>query len=743
MSYFFDGAMDSLDKSFSQPKYPLYSLNLDDPRNEKEVLAWLSSELGYLEQENESRIRVMRRNLALYKGIQYQETETRLNDRDRGQDRAQVIRKIVCNHLYDLTKNRGSRLIKFRPAVAILPTNDELGDKVAAKVTKQLLDHIWYESDFEGKIQTQLVTNALVMGESYLFVLWNEDKGDLNPAWVKASKEHGGKVPVLDENGNETKDPQGNTVYVERPVRTGDVEYQVVLASEVLLQKKKAFVDVNYCFTRELVSTQELRQLYPDKASKIKDMDDGQVYDYEKMELRPARGEQMVFTFWHKRSSMMDKGRKIVFLKDVILENTESPFSHDQLPFIRFTDIDYPGELYGVSFFENIKQLTGTYNNLTNMLLRNIVLASHPKWMVPAGSVSLDRLGNDITIVQYKGPTPPVLATAPTVPGDVFNFREKIKEEFQQISGVFGVSRGEPPPGIKAGVALQFLSEQESERYNELVLKYNDLILNIAKMTLAVCGDYYDESDERMIRVIGKDNAWMTKFFDVAYLEKDYDIRIQNTSALPRSIAARTQTLLDLNERFPNQFTGEQVIDLLDLGQSEKFIDAATTAVRTAQAENEELLKDGKEAMPEAQLAPQEFENHIVHWREHTRTVQEYSFKFQTPKEIQARMINHITAHEMLMLDVAAKNPKFAQELSTLALFPMFFVAPVSMPQGMEGGLGAMGGADAIGPMIQRVPGMPVNPELGGEAQLASMPEAPSVEAQLGVGPSLTPSAQV
>ena len=753
MSYFFDGAIDSLDQSFQQPKYQIYSLDLDDPRNEKEILDWLTSELGFLEQENEPRIRVMRRNLALFKGIQYQELETRLDARDRGTDRAQVVRKIVANHLYDLAKNRASRLIKFKPAVAVLPTNDELGDKIAAKMSKQLLDHIWYESDFEGKIQTQLVTNALVMGESYLFVLWDSEKGDISPAYVQAKKQaKEGKIPLLDENGNITVDPYGNKIYIDRPVRVGDVNYQVFLASEVLLQKKQKFVDVNYCFTRELVSCQELRARYPEKAAKIKDLQDNQVYDYEKMEMRPARQEQVVYTFWHKRSPMMDKGRKIVFIRDVLLENEEFPFSHDNLPFVRFTDIEYPGELYGVSFFENVKQLTGTYNNLTNMLLRNIVLASHPKWMVPAGSVALDRLGNDITIVQYKGPQPPVLATAPTVPADVFNFREKIKEEFQQISGVFGVSRGEPPPGIKAGVALQFLSEQESERYNELVLKYNDMILGIAKMTLAVAGDYYDESDERLIRVIGKDNQWMTKFFNVAYLEKDYDIRVQNTSALPRSIAARTQTLLDLNERFPDQFTSEQVIDLLDLAQSDKFIDSATVAVRAAQAETEELSKIGKDALSEEQLAPKEYENHIIHWREHTKAVQEYSFKYQTPPEAQERLINHILAHEMLMVEHAKKNPKFDQELAQLALFPMFYVipqaiAPAPMPQAGQPGqqdLAAMmaGMAPQQGP-FQAAPGLPVNPLVGGEAQAELNPPMPSVEQQLGIAPPVEPTSAV
>jgi hypothetical protein len=747
--YFFDNVSDGMEQSYQHPRHELYSLDLDDPANEKDILSWLQSELGWLEQESQARIRTMRRNLALYKGVQYQELESRIDARDRGNDRAQVVKKVVSNQLFDMTKNRAARIIKYKPAVAILPTNDELQDKVASKVTKQLLDHIWYSEDFEGKIQLQIVLNALVMGESYLFIEWDEQKGDLNPAYVEAKKKHNGKIPLLDENGKITKDPQGNEIYIDRPVRVGDVCYDVVLASEVLCQRKKKWSEVNYLFKREVIHVQELRTRYPDKASKIKNLDGAQVYDYEKMELRPSRNEQVVYTFYHRRSSMMDKGRQIVFIKDQILENKEFPFSHTNLPCERFTDIDLPGELSGVSFFENVKPLTGTYNNLTNMLVRNIVLASHPKWMVPAGSVALDQLGNDMTIVQFKGPAAPVLATATTVPSDVFQFREKLREEFLQIAGVGQVSRGEPPPGIKAGVALQFLAEQEAERYNELVLKYNDLIVGIAKMTLAVAADYYDESDERLIRVIGKNNEWMTKFFNVAYLEKDYDIRVMNSSALPRSIAARTQTLLDLSERFPDQFTGEQVIDMLDLAQSDKFIDAATIAVRAAQAENEELIKLGPEMVDEAILAPQDFENHIIHWREHTRAAQEYSFKYQTPKQAQDRLINHIKATEMLMVEHSKTNPAYAQQLATLPLFPMFFKTPPPMPpmppemplgadQSMLGGMGQ--GQEMAGPEAMQGQQMPVNPQLGGEPQAPTLETMPPVDMQMGSNQPIPPT---
>lgn len=740
---------DDLDNAtYTMPQKSIYEFDLSDDRNEKDILSWLKGERDYLTGEAQARVQTMRRNLALYKGIQYQEMETRIDARDRASDRNSFVRKIVANHLFDLTKNRASRLVKFRPAVAILPTNDELEDKIAAKSCKMLLDHIWYENDFEGVIQTQLATYAQIMGEVYLGIFWDESKGDLSPAYVEASKK--GRVPMLDEHGSQVVDPQGNKIYLDKVIRIGDVDYRVLLATDVLLQKKAKWKDVDYCFQMEVVTTDILRARYPKKAADIKG-EDVQVYDYETMTEKQSKRDTIVWTFWHRRSEQLDSGRKIVFTNDCVLENTEFPYSHTKLPFVRFTDQELPGELNGVSFYEQIKGLTGTYNNLTNMLIRNAVMVSHPKWFVPAGSIALDRLGNDITIAQYKGPTPPQLAVPPSIPGDLFGFRDKLKEEFQQISGVFGVSRGEPPPGIKAGVALQFLSEQESERYNELVLKWNEMIRQVAQMTIAVAGDYYDESDERMVRVLGKNNEYMTEFFKVSALEKDYDIRIQNSSALPKSVAARTQTLLDLAERFPDQFSGEQVIDMLDLAQSDKFTDAATVAVRSAEAENEKLYEiDNAEKM-----SPVEFENHIIHWKIHTRQMQEFQFKYKTSLDIQERFKEHVMAHEMLMMEQAKKSPVFGKQLETLPMFPMFYQeVQVPPPPAVQAGVPPVAPPAMEGQTLPPQPtdlsafqqqGMPSNPLLMGQTGNEVQGELPNVEAQLGGGavPPVSPVSSI
>lgn len=656
---------EDLDSTYQIPENrdPIWTLGIDKSTNEDRILRWLKGEIGFLAEYNSDRFQEIKKNLMLYKNIQYQTQELNRNLVERQEVRSAAMNKITVNHLADVTKNRVSRLVKYKPGIAVLPSNDEQGDKVSAKMTKALLDHIWYNQNFENIIVPEAALVKSVMGEVYLFINWDPDLGDKHPD----SPEKGSKVPLLDEAGQPEKDEMGRTIFIEEEIKVGDVSYEIVLPTDVLIHATQRLSDAEYCFRRRVMPTAKARILFPKGAHAIKADETARVFDFQSQELKKQGNLTVVWEFWHKKMKALPGGRKITFTKDGILENIEHPFSHGDFPFERLTDQDYPGELHGVSFYRNVRALQGVYNNLTNFIVRNQHMVSHPKWMVPSGSVRLDSLGNDISLVQYKGPQPPVLVQANSTPSEIYSFREQIKNELGQLSGVFQVSRGEVPPGIKAGVALQFLSEQESERHNEDVLKFNEWIKQVARKSISVAGDYYDPSDDRMIRVIGKNNQWMTVFFDAANLAKSYDIRIQNASALPQSKAARMQTLLDLNQQFPALVTPEMVLDMLDMAQSDKFTDLATVSVRAAQAENE-LISQGED------IEVEEHEDHFQHWANHAPVVQELSFKTQTPKKLQEKFKRHIMAHEMLLIEKAKQNPAVMQKLQALANFPMFFM---------------------------------------------------------------------
>lgn len=654
----FDELFDTEEKSVNRSSHPFWAIA---DQEDDAVLKWLNGELAFLKQDSRDRIQSIHKNVAAYKGIQYETQVTRDSTRrDVTDDSKNKISRVVINHLYDFTESHVSSSVKYKPAVSITAANpEESNDVISAKMSKNLLDHIWDSCNFREFHFPKLVRDSKIAGEGYLFVEWDAFLGDMHPDYKK-------KLESSNSNSVSVMTSDGKEVTIDRPINIGDVAYELVPADEVYLEKKNDFSLVNYAFRVKKIAVDEIRADFPDKKDLIKAETETQVYDYGSLGMEKLQNEVLLFKFYHKPSKNCQKGAYIIYTKNAILERGDYKYRHKRLPFVKLDDVEVPNERHAVSFYQNVKPLTSAINNLTNMIMRNQLLVSHPKWMMPAGAARLEQLGNDITIVQYKGPIAPQLVQMNPTPGEVFSFRQLMKEESQQLAGVHGVSRGEPPPGVKAGVAMQFLNEQENERRNAFALKVNALLVSVAEMTISVAGQFYKEHDERMIKIQGRANEWMLKRFDPKWLHTTFDIRVNNSSALPESKAQRTQNILDLSERFPELFSPEQVLDMLDMSASEKFVDEASMAVRTAETENNDLSEGV--SVP----APEDYEDHYSHWRTHMKMLQSPNFRLLS-KAIQKKYKDHIMATEMFMFDLAKKNPKFAQKIATLDLFPMFY----------------------------------------------------------------------
>lgn len=697
----------------NKPEKPLWMFDVDDPKAEKDVLSWCNGELQSLKKAESLRLSKVRRNMMLYKGIQYLQQEVRDADQERVRRKYRQVKKIVINHLFDLVQQRISRLIEYKPAVTWSPTNDEYSDKISAQMMEMFCDHIWYLNQFEDEQVPDLVTWSKVMGESFLFTLWDPEMGPEHPDWKKAAKD-GVKIPLLDENDEPVLDAKGKPRFIESPVYVGDVAYDPEVTFNVFHQRKMLWKNVDYLFRCKYMHVEEARIMFPKADPSIfKPCEQKQIYDYETMEFRETKNECEVNYLYYRPCKGMGKGRVLVFTKDGLAENVdyfEKTGLKKELPVERLLDFKNPMEPRGTSFIDHIKGPTSAYNNITNMILRNQYLVSHPKWMLPAGSADLQELGNDITVVQFRGPVAPALVQANPTPAELFNFRRELKTDSEQVGGVYSVSRGNPPPGIDAGIALQFLEEQEAKRANPDYLIFNSFVKRVALKTQKIAGAKYEPEDQRTIGVLGKYDRWMSVQLKLSDFEKDYDVRVANTSALPKSKTGRIQTLVYLQKNYPNAIPQEQVIDMMDLGQPSRFTDAATIAVRAAEMENDDMI-NGRKVQE-----PQEYENLIQHWKIHSRIPQDYGYHTY-PGPIQEAFKQHIMTTESLMWEKGKKNPLFLQQLASLPNYPMFFTPDMPVPNQMPGEEGAMptGDASTASDPIVPEPGVSVNPATPGE----------------------------
>ena len=658
MSYFDELGDDRPDKINVKPFHAI------DKEDDKSLLDWCTKVVGSLEKQAISRNLKSRKNLETYRGAvsTIKRTDIRRSERQF----LNKVNKFIVNHLHDMTETRISQLSRLKPSVNIMPTNDEYEDRNAAKAVKYLIDHIWYINNIED-LRSRMLRNAFIFGESFCFINWNKDKGDLHPLYVKA-RDMNISLDFLDSKGNKILDKEGNPLKIDpdKPVYVGDIEYEIEVPWRVYMQRQKNFDKVEYCFRVKVEATETLKKMYPSKKDKLKRTESVKSFDADDLTEHFLEEETVYYEFYHKKTKYCPKGYYVKFTDDCILEMKELPFSHGQLPFVRITDMDIPEQLNGISQYEMVRPIQNMHDNLSTLLAKNIYMMGHAKWVMPRGACKIESLGNDNTIVQYQGPVAPQMLQTMPNPPEAYSFRDSLRNEMGQIYGIQGVSRGTPPKGITAAVALQFLNEQEQERNSTTVIKHNEMIKQLAKMTIAVAGDYYEPDDGRMVRIVGKNNKYSIRHFDTANLHKSYDIRLELGSGLPESKAGKVQRVIELMQMKPNLLSDERWLDLLDLGNTDKMNSLLTTSVRAAESETEDIMAGRPVGEPE------EFEDHIIHWKVHSKAMQERTFKEECPPEYREQMMEHIAVHEFLMVEKARMNPLFQAKLAELANFPIF-----------------------------------------------------------------------
>lgn len=668
-----------------QTMTPLWTLS--DFNDEKKLIDWLKKTVECCEAYYRDFFQVQMDNLLLYKGIQWLNQDKYSN---RFVDRQGVATRksprVVINHLFDFVEQWVSRLARYRPAVAIYPTNNEYQDEVDARISKYVLDHIWYQNTIDQYLQ-EFARQAKIFGEAYMWITWDPTRGDLHPDQIKQTA-LGQRTPVLGPNGNPVNSEQGDPLMIEKAVRVGDIKYQIDAPWHVFDMPCRNRDDIDWSIKWRATDIEYLKAKYPEKAKELKLDKSVEVFSNYRMDIGKLKNEVIEYELFHRQSEFLDKGRYIRFTSTCILENTDLPYSHGKIPYVKLTDIDVPDQIRGMSFFQQLFPIQNQINACASLIYKSLVLFAHPKIVMPDGACEVQQLENQSTVISYQGGVPPTLMVNNPVSGELFQYLDKLEQTAEKLSGIFTMSRGEAPSGVRAAKALRVLEEQEDKRAFNINIKYNQSgLVENAKQTLSIAGTFYNDSDGRLARVVGKDNEFQMVQFKSANLSKPYDIRIENTTALSQSPAAMIE---DLNEIIQLQIpdnsiiSKEQYVEYLGLGRSDTFQDQVTKAVRCAKSENQDMLSGVAVAEPRPD------EDLIAHWREHMKVPQSRDYKEgKVPDQLRAAFENHMMITEYLMFKKAfgltlstgqpieMGNPLFQQKLMLYPDWPIYFKIPV------------------------------------------------------------------
>lgn len=706
---------------------PLWAIS--DIEDEKKVEEWLDNAILACQDYYRDYFQIQLDNLLIYKGIQWLAAE-RMANRALDKQGVSNVRnpRVVINHIADTVTQWVSRLTRYRPAVGIFPARAQQSDVDSAKISKNVLDFIWYDNRIDEKLQ-EFARQMKIFGEAYLWILWDPQKGPIHPDQI-AARQAGQKVPVTDAEGNPVKNNKGEPIFIEHGVHIGDVDYQIDAPYHVFDQPCRQRKDIDWSIRWYLQDVEYLRAKHPDKADEIQisNEDIDPVYTGYRLDVGKLKNQVIVYELYHRSHEFMEQGRFIKRVKGCILENTRLPYEHGKIPYIYMQDIEIPDQIRGMSFIQQVFPIAHQINACASLIYKSLVLYAHPKIVAQEGSVDIQQLLNESTVVFYSGGVPPNLLTQSPITESLFKHMEVLEKVYDKLSGIFTMSRGEAPSGVRAAKALRVLEEQEDKRAYITATKYNNIgLVENARMTLSVAGSFYKDEDQRLLQIVGKDNEYKILTFTTSNLTTPFHFRIENTTALSQSPAARIEELNEImavpfNPQAP--ISREQYIQLLGLTADEQFKDIVTRAIRCAQSENDDLIA-GRPVQP-----PRETEDLIAHWKIHVQIMQSREYKEMYPEQIQAAIQQHLYVTEYLMhekgfgittsqgMPLRMPNLTFQQRLMIEAPdFPLLLKTPVAMP--MMGMPSMAGGAM---PPPQGMPGM----DMGAPVAPPAMPQPPS-----------------
>lgn len=604
----------------------------------------------------------------------------------------------VSNLCLPYYKHYTAKLLKQRPAWTAIPSSTDPSDIHAARLGEQVLEAKWREIRM-GKVLRQAVAWLATTGNAWLLPFWDDTAGDVEPMTIEVEAqvydEEGNVVGVelvevpLDEEGQPRmiEGPGGEEVYdVDAdPVwrGQGDVACRSISPFHVRSDPSaKTDEEMRWFVVAEVRPVSELRWLYPDKADRITADDPGILESYESFVAGVAAGSDaaiaassldetdgqdkaVVYHYHEMHSDEFPRGRYWQTTGTCVL-SPPSDLPDGIWPcIVHMREYEVPGRFHGGCTMTHVVSLNREYNELNQAIIEHHNLMLRGKWLVPRGSMisrnSISTMPGEV--IQHTPGLAPRQADLKPLPSAVYQERERVKNDFQLVSGINRISMGQPPQGVTAGRAFLVLQEADDSDFGPLTEMLEESVADLAWMMLKIIQGRYQE--ERLIHIVGDDRRYKAKAFRGADLAGIMDVVPQTGSSFPWSQVARQDMLMQLLREAPGLFEDEEtggldrhrISRLLPIAGLESVYASEDSDVNEALRE-EDMIEEWVEGGPIPE--PQPWQNHKVHMRSHERVIK--SAEFQAwPAERQEIMLMHWMATRAAIEEAMARQALIAQ----------------------------------------------------------------------------------
>lgn len=526
-------------------------------KERKEMLAMLNTWFKRCKDDRATFERQWYINMAFYFGKQYvQWLQTGTNSRLYEPPAPAWRVRMVVNKVRRAARTELSKLTREKPQAFVIPASTDDDEIAAARAAENICDFEMRELGW-NKVLRRAVFWEILCGSSFIKTYWDAESVD--PSGIP------GKIclepvtafhllaPILQEEEIE------NQPYLIHAA-TKPVEYVETLFGE------KCTPDSNTAgsmLEQKFLSALSIGQGSPNSV--------------------------LVKECWLKPCPKYPQGAFFVWVDEKLLYFQSTwPYEKPAYPFMKLDHIP-TGRFYADSIIIDLIPLQREMNRTRSQIVESKNRMAKPQLMAFQGSVDPSKITSEpgLIIAVKPGYQMPVPLPMQDLPNYVTEEVERINRDFDDLSAVNEVTRGQTPPGVEAAAAIAYLQEENDNIFGPSVSSIEEATEKAGQWILWFVANYWEEP--RKINVLGENRIWEAFSYTQASIQNNFSYHVEAGSAAPRSKAGKQAFLTEMATN--GWITPEQLLKYMDMVETGKLYEDQLVNQRHVQRENFQMSR--------------------------------------------------------------------------------------------------------------------------------------------------------
>lgn len=552
-----------------------------------------------------ARYRIAARNLMFIDGRQHIDWNLQARSWQDSPTAPGEVRTVV-NYIRPILRSRLSRILSGDFVWQCVPRSNDDEDRDRATVAEQLIRARWEALSMDNRLRYGL-SMGFACGVSFLKSFWNPNLGAMATAMVAMPGPDGAPMvgpdgqpilvpvdgagqPIVGEDGS-PGDPSNGFRY-----RLGDTDTAVRSIFNIRVNADCYGLEVGEGFRwlidSEVVPKSTVQERYGVELTAAKTADVhqqrvwerlvrsvGQVFGtysdrYSGTESPSEKDTVLLSEYWEPVSETMPGGRLLVVAGDQILYDGELP--QKIVPYVPVYDERRPFDAMGRGMVNDLIPPQKTINRMVSLILQELRAEGTGQWMGFDMAGVFDQITNGtndhIRIpVSTQSMAMGLQNIVQRVPKTQINaawltMLEESKRQMFDIGAFHEIQRGQVPPGVDSGVAVQYLMEAENAQLHDTVRTLKASLVQWARHQLTLARWGYGDNEQRWLKDSSRDDLdYLLESVTGADLPDPEKVDIDLEGMEPASRAAFRADIKDLMDK--GQIDPHTGLKLLDLGR--------------------------------------------------------------------------------------------------------------------------------------------------------------------------------